>query len=45
MAAGLTGLFLVLSGTLSVHVHDFGLFVFGYAAWTILVGALLWRRP
>lgn len=45
VAAGLTGLFLVLSGTLSVHVHDFGLFVFGYAAWTILVGVLLWRRP
>lgn len=45
VAAGLTGLFLVLSGTLSVHVHDFGLFVFGYAVWTILVGVLLWRRP
>ena len=45
LAAGLTGLVLVLSGGIDVHVHDFGLFVFGYAAWTILVGVLLWRRP
>jgi len=45
LAAGLGGLVLLLSGTIGVHVHDFGLFVFGYAAWTILVGVLLWRRP
>src|SRR5215213_9541412 len=45
LAAGLGGLVLLLSGRLGVHVHEFGLFVFGYAAWTILVGVLLWRRP
>ncbi len=43
-AAGLGALAMVLAGVIGVDVHDFGLYVFGYSAWAILIGVQLWRH-
>lgn len=43
VVASLVGLGTLFGGVLGVDVHDFGLFVFGYAAWSILAGVTLWR--
>ena len=42
--AGVGALGMLLVGAIGVDVHDFGLFVFGYSAWAILIGLQLWRR-
>ena len=42
---GIAGLAAVLGGFLGVGVREFGLFVLGYAAWTIAVGSILLRSP
>ena len=34
----------VIVGAIGVAVHDFGLLVFGYSAWAILIGLQLWRQ-
>ena len=43
-AAGVGALGMLLVGAIGVDVHDFGLFVFGYSAWAILIGLQLWRQ-
>jgi len=45
LALSATGLVAVLGGFLGLSVHDFGLFVLGLTAWTIVVGALMCRPP
>ena len=42
--AGVGALGMLLVGAIGVDVHDFGLFVFGYSAWAILIALQLWRR-
>jgi len=40
---GLIGLYAVLSGALGVHLNEFRLFIFGFVAWNVMAGLLLWR--
>jgi hypothetical protein len=40
---GLLGIVGILSGHLRINVHSFGLFIFGQAAWTVLIGVLMIR--
>ena len=42
--AGATATALVLFGAIGVDVHDFGLFIFAFAGWSIVVGAQLLRK-
>jgi len=42
--AAAVGLVLLVSGAIGLSVREFGLFVFGYAAWSVTVGVLLWGR-
>ena len=42
--AGVGALGMLLVGAIGVDVHDFGLFVFGYSAWAILIGLQLCRE-
>lgn len=42
---GGVGLIAVVGGYLGTGVHEFGLFVMGFAAWTISLGVLLLRAP
>ena len=42
--AGVGALGLLLVGAVGIDVHDFGLFVFAYSAWAILIGVQLWRQ-
>lgn len=41
----LVALATIFLGALGVSVHDFGLFIFGYSLWAIVVGVALWRTP
>lgn len=43
LAVGLVSLFMLFSGRIRNNVHDFGLFVLGWAAWIIVLGAFLCR--
>lgn len=50
IAIGMYGLFLgpalviaMMTGSLSLDVHGFGLIIFGQAIWLIVAGILLWR--
>ncbi|MDH3650444.1 MAG: hypothetical protein OEQ53_12230 [Saprospiraceae bacterium] len=40
---GLAGTGLFVAGFIGLDVQEFGLFIFGYAGWSILVGIFLWR--
>jgi hypothetical protein len=41
LVAGVAALALFFAGAIGIDVHDFGLFVFGYAAWSVAAGLLL----
>ncbi|HMB52277.1 MAG TPA: hypothetical protein VKU40_03105 [Thermoanaerobaculia bacterium] len=41
LAASLVALVLFFAGAIGIDVHDFGLFIFGYAAWSVVAGLLL----
>lgn len=43
IAFALFGIVGILSGHLRTSVHGFGLFIFGQAAWTVLIGVLMIR--
>ncbi len=40
---GLAGTALFLAGSIGLDVRQFGLFIFGYAGWSVLLGILLYR--
>lgn len=40
---GLVGTCLFFAGFIGLDVHQFGLFIFGYAGWSVLIGIMLWR--
>lgn len=42
--AAVAALGMLLGGAIGVDVHDFSLFVFGYSAWTLLIGVQLFRQ-
>lgn len=41
---GLLGLWALISGSLGLSLHDFRLFMFGFALWILLLSIILWTK-